>query len=62
MLTLYKLEIFNTVSMEGSFSRAAQRLRLTQPAVSQHIRDLEKTLGKELFQRGNRGVRLTSRR
>jgi DNA-binding transcriptional LysR family regulator len=59
MLTLYKLEIFNTVSMEGSFSRAAQRLRLTQPAVSQHIRDLEKKLGRELFQRGNRGVRLT---
>jgi LysR family transcriptional regulator, low CO2-responsive transcriptional regulator len=59
MLTLHKLEIFNTVSMEGSFSRAAERLRLTQPAVSQHIRDLEEKLGKELFRRGNRGVRLT---
>jgi DNA-binding transcriptional LysR family regulator len=60
MLTLYKLEIFNTVSEEGSFSRAAERLRLTQPAVSQHIRDLEERLGRELFQRGNRGVTLTS--
>jgi DNA-binding transcriptional LysR family regulator len=60
MLTLYKLEIFHTVSEEGSFSRAAERLRLTQPAVSQHIRDLEERLGKTLFQRSNRGVRLTA--
>lgn len=59
MLTLHKLEIFNTVSEEGSFSRAANRLRLTQPAVSQHIRDLEESLGKKLFRRSNRGVSLT---
>lgn len=59
MLTLYKLEIFHTVTEEGSFSRAANRLRLTQPAVSQHIRDLEKKLGRELFRRSNRGVKLT---
>ncbi len=59
MLSLYKLEVFNTVAAEGSFSRAAKRLRLTQPAVSQHIRDLESTLGQELFERGNRGVTLT---
>ena len=59
MLSLHKLEIFNTVAQEGSFSRAAERLLLTQPAVSQHIRDLESTLGKALFQRGNRGVALT---
>ena len=59
MLTLYKLEIFHTVTEEGSFSRAASRLRLTQPAVSQHIRDLEVKLGRELFRRNNQGVRLT---
>lgn len=59
MLTLYKLEIFQTVTEEGSFSRAANRLRLTQPAVSQHIRDLEQKLGRDLFRRNNRGVRLT---
>ena len=57
MLNLYKLEIFNTVAMEGNFSRAAERLLLTQPAVSQHMRDLEEILGTELFVRGPRGVR-----
>ncbi len=59
MLSLYKLEIFNTVAIEGSFSKAAHRLLLTQPAVSQHIRDLESSLGRSLFDRGNRGVVLT---
>jgi len=59
MLSLYKLEVFNTVAAEGSFSRAAKRLLLTQPAVSQHIRDLESALGQQLFARGNRGVTLT---
>lgn len=60
MLSLYKLEIFNHVAMEGSFSRAAERLLLSQPAVSQHIRDLEASLGAGLFVRGNRGVTLTA--
>jgi DNA-binding transcriptional LysR family regulator len=59
MLSLYKLEVFNAVAMEGSFSRAAERLLLSQPAVSQHIRDLEASLGRALFRRGNRGVTLT---
>lgn len=59
MLNLYKLEIFNTVAMEGSFSKAAGRLLLTQPAISQHIRDLEGSLGTVLFARTNRGVTLT---
>lgn len=60
MLSLYKLEIFNTVAIEGSFSKAADRLLLTQPAISQHIRDLENSLGRTLFERGNRGVMLTA--
>lgn len=59
MLNLYKLEIFNTVAMEGSFSKAAERLLLTQPAVSQHVRDLESGLSKALFERTPRGVKLT---
>lgn len=59
MLSLYKLEIFNTVAMEGSFSRAAGRLLLSQPAVSQHMRDLESGLNKALFLRTHRGVTLT---
>jgi LysR family transcriptional regulator, low CO2-responsive transcriptional regulator len=59
MLNLYKLEIFNAVAMEGSFSRAAERMLLSQPAVSQHIRDLEASLHTKLFLRGSRGVKLT---
>ena len=59
MLSLYKLEIFDAVAKEGSFSAAAERLRLTQPGVSQHMRDLEDGLGRTLFERGPRGVSLT---
>lgn len=59
MLSLYKLEIFNTVAMEGSFSKAARRLLLTQPAISQHVRDLESSLHIPLFKRGAQGVSLT---
>jgi DNA-binding transcriptional LysR family regulator len=60
MLNLYKLEIFALVVESGSFSAAAERLLMTQPAVSQHIQDLEASLGAKLFTRGRRGVRLTS--
>lgn len=59
MLNLYKLEIFSIVVQTGSFSAAAERLLLTQPAVSQHIQDLEASLGTRLFDRGRRGVTLT---
>ncbi len=59
MLNLYKLEIFAIVVQSGSFSAAADRLLLTQPAVSQHIQDLESALGARLFDRGRRGVTLT---
>lgn len=59
MLDLYKLQIFSIVVQEGSFSAAAERLYMTQSAVSQHIKELESSLGRQLFQRGWRGVRLT---
>jgi DNA-binding transcriptional LysR family regulator len=59
MLSLYKLEIFASVIQEGSFSAAAKRLPMTQPAVSQHIQDLETTLGTQLFNRNRRGAVLT---
>jgi DNA-binding transcriptional LysR family regulator len=60
MLDLYKLQIFSVVVQEGSFSAAAEQLYMTQSAVSQHIKDLESSLGRQLFQRGWRGVKLTS--
>jgi DNA-binding transcriptional LysR family regulator len=59
MLNLYKLEIFAQVVAEGSFSAAAERLLMTQSGVSQHIQDLEASLGVQLFVRSPRGVRLT---
>ncbi|MFQ3645412.1 MAG: LysR family transcriptional regulator [Anaerolineae bacterium] len=60
MLSLYKLEIFAAVIQEGSFSAAAKRLPMTQPAVSQHIQDLETALGTQLFNRNRRGAVLTA--
>jgi len=60
MLSLYKLEIFAAVVQAGSFSAAAQCLYMTQPAVSQHMQDLEASLGTSLFNRGRRGVTLTA--
>ncbi len=59
MLDLNKLQIFLIVAQEGSFSAAAERLYISQSAVSQHIKDLENGLGRELFERGWRGVTLT---
>ncbi len=59
MLNLHKLEIFLRVVNEGSFSSAAEHLLMTQSGVSQHIRDLERGLGVQLFVRSRRGVALT---
>jgi DNA-binding transcriptional LysR family regulator len=59
MLNLNKLEVFAAVVRTGSFSAAAQQLLMTQPAVSQHIHDLEASLGTRLFERGRSGVTLT---
>ncbi len=59
MLDLYKLDIFLQVVRAGSFNRAAEGLLMSQSAVSQHIQDLENSLGTKLFTRGRRGVSLT---
>jgi DNA-binding transcriptional LysR family regulator len=59
MFNLYQLQIFQVVAEAGNISRAAEQLFLTQPAVSQHVRTLEKELGVQLFERGSRGVTLT---
>ncbi|MBV8205241.1 MAG: LysR family transcriptional regulator [Acidobacteria bacterium] len=58
-MDLYELETFLAVAQERSFSRAAQRLRRTQPAVSQIVRKLERELGESLFDRSSREGRLT---
>lgn len=48
------------IAEHGSFSRAAQELHLTQPALSRSIRALEGALGAEVFERGRTGVELTA--
>jgi LysR family transcriptional regulator, low CO2-responsive transcriptional regulator len=59
MLDFNKLRIFVIVAQEGSFSGAAERLYISQSAVSQHMKELEAVLGRSLFIRGRRGVKLT---
>ena len=58
-MDLFQLEVFMTVAREGSFSRAAEKLYRTQPAVSQAIRKLEREVGESLFDRSSRDGTLT---
>lgn len=53
------LRYFVGIADAGSFSKAATLLRVTQPALSRQIRDLERELGLRLFDRTERRVRLT---
>jgi LysR family transcriptional regulator of gallate degradation len=53
------LFVLVAVAETGSLTQAAERLRLSQPAVSQAIRDLEHLAGASLVERTSRGVRLT---
>jgi DNA-binding transcriptional LysR family regulator len=55
----FRLKVFRTVAEEFSFRRAAERLHLSQPAVSQQIHALEEELCVTLFDRGKGRIRLT---
>jgi len=59
MLDTHKITIFLAAVEETSFSAAAKRLKLSQPAVSLQIQALEQQLGVELFRRTGRSVILT---
>jgi DNA-binding transcriptional LysR family regulator len=58
-LEQHALRKFLAVVEELNFNRAAQRLHVSQPALSQAIQRLEAVLGKNLFQRDSHGVALT---
>ena len=58
-LNFHQLRIFYTVARRRSFSRAAEDLDISQPAVSIQVQELEKTLGITLLHRRTRNLQLT---
>ena len=56
-LELYK--IFVTVAKEENITKASEKLNLTQPAVTKHMKNLESLLETKLFIRSNHGIKLT---
>ena len=58
-MNFHQLYLFYTVASHHSFSKAAQALAITQPAVSIQIQELEKSMGVTLFHRRSKGLRVT---
>lgn len=54
-----QLRAFHAIALEGSFTKAAKVLRVSQPTLSGHIKALEEGYGVTLFQRGSREVVMT---
>ncbi len=59
-MNIDQLKTFHRVARTGSFTKAADELHLTQPAVSQQIKSLEVSFGITLFDRSNKKVRLSN--
>jgi DNA-binding transcriptional LysR family regulator len=59
-MNIDQLKAFHKVARTGSFTKAADELFLTQPAVSQQIKSLEASFGVLLFDRSNKKVRLSN--
>lgn len=58
-MTLRQLEYMVTVIEEGSFTRAAERLHVSQPALSHQVKTLERSVGGELIERLPQAIRPT---
>ncbi|MYN13055.1 LysR family transcriptional regulator [Pusillimonas sp. TS35] len=58
--TLTELQAFEAAARQGSFTRAAQEMCITQGAISKQVKNLEEFLGVDLFVRGRHGLMLTS--
>jgi DNA-binding transcriptional LysR family regulator len=58
-MELRHLKYFVTIAEEGSVSRAAARLNISQPAISRQLKDLEEELNVPLFRRSSQGLTLT---
>lgn len=59
MIENFRIRVFRTVAKHLNFSRAAEELLLTQPAVTQQIKALEDEFGVSLFDRGRGHIQLT---
>lgn len=59
-MRLEQLEYVTTVARSGSFRRAAELLHLSQPALSEGVRTLERELGLELLERGRSGTKISA--
>jgi LysR family transcriptional regulator, transcriptional activator of the cysJI operon len=55
----FRLRVFQAVARHLSFTRAGQELYITQPAITRHIRELERTYGQRLFERRGNRISLT---
>jgi len=58
-MTIHQLRVFLAVARHNSYTRAAEELRLTQPAVSAQVRELERALDSTFFERVGRTIVLT---
>ncbi|HEX7654226.1 MAG TPA: LysR family transcriptional regulator [Verrucomicrobiae bacterium] len=58
-LNYHHLRYFHVVAKEGSLARAAEKLRVSQPSISEQIHELEASLGEKLFRREGRQNKLT---
>ncbi len=59
MINLELYKIFKIVAEEENITKASERLNISQPAVTKHIHNLEALLNEKLFDRYNKGLRLT---